>query len=246
MRRLILGCFLICFFWPMWLQAEERMGMPIELKTAYGTDFDAYQAGSVDSSQSVLIIHDRWGLDGLALGWADKFAKEGFLALAIDLYDGRVAKKDNAVHAEELIRQMAPEWVDANLQAAMAYLKKQPGRKISVLGIGYGGSAAMRLTVLDPDALSSTVNIFGRVPSDVEELRGINGPVLALFSEQDNWVGEKEIENFEVLMFKLRNALQVDRVDAPQGFLDPEHNAYNKSEAESAWQRAFTFVAETQ
>ena len=243
MRGFILGCVLLCMVMPV---AAERVGVPVELTTAYGTFFDAYEVGSEDSDQSVLIIHDRWGLDNLALDWADRFAKEGYLALAIDLYDGRVADKGDAAHAKALIRQMAPEWVDANLKAAVKYLNSRPSRKVSVVGLGYGGAAAMRATVLEPFAIISTVNIFGRVPADTEDLRGINGPVLALFSDQDGWVGEKEIEAFEVMMFKLRNALQVARIDAGQGFLDPEHSSYNKAEAERVWNRAFTFVAETQ
>ena len=132
--------------------------------------------------------------------------------------DGCVAKKEDEEHATALMRQMAPEWVDANLLAAMSHLNDVPGRRVSLLGIGYGGSAAMRATVIDPLSVISTVNIFGRVPQDVEELRGISGPVLTLFSEQDGWVGLNEIENFERLMFKLRNALQVARVDARSGF----------------------------
>ena len=246
MRRFILAGLVISLIMPVMVFASERLGKPIELTTAYGTQFDAYMAGSEDADQSVLIIHDRWGLDSLALTWADRFAQEGYLALAIDLYDGRVAVKDNDKHAEALIRQMAPEWVDANLKAAVKYLNSRPDRRVSAVGFGYGGAAAMRATVLEPFAVISTVNIFGRVPSDIEELRVINGPVLALFSGKDNWVGDKEIEDFEVLMFKLRNALQVSRIDARQGFLDPEHAAYNKSEAERIWKRTFAFVAETQ
>lgn len=226
--------------------AAERQGKPIEIKTAYGTFFDAYQVGPEDSTQSVLIIHDRWGLDSLAMNWADRFAEQGFLALAIDLYDGRVAKKKDEEHATALMRQMAPEWVDANLLAAISYLNELPGRRVSLLGFGYGGSAAMRATVIDPLSVISTVNIFGRVPQDVEELRGISGPVLTLFSEKDGWVGLDEIENFERLMFKLRNALQVARVDERSGFLDPQHRAYSEGEAQRVWNRAFEFIFDTQ
>ncbi len=244
MRILFLGCLLTIF--SMSSTVVMAQGQPIELKTAFGTYFDAYLVGPEDADQSVLIIHDRWGLDRLALDWAARFAAEGYLALAIDLYDGRVARKEDDEHAKALIRQMAPEWVDANLRAALAYLNTRPERRVSVVGLGYGGAAAMRATVIEPFSVISTVNIFGRLPQNVEELRVINGPVLALLSSQDKWVGEAERDNFERLMFKLRNALQLREVDAKQGFLDPEHANYQEAEAQRTWERVFRFVAETQ
>jgi carboxymethylenebutenolidase len=246
MRFFLIGWLLISLAFAASAMAAERQGTSVEIKTAYGTYFDAYLAGAPDSVNSVLIIHDRWGLDNLAMSWADRFAAQGYLALAIDLYDGRVAKVNDYVHATHLMREMAPGWVDANLKAALAYLNAMPRRKLSVVGFGYGGSAAMRATILEPFAVISTVNIFGHLPQDVEQLRVINGPVLTLYSEQDTWVGQAEIDTFERLMFKLRNALQSGAIDAKQGFLDPAHAAYKGDEADRVWQRVLGFVSDTQ
>lgn len=245
MRNLMVGgVFLVASLLANSLLAQTN-GKPVEIKTAYGTYFDTYQSGSIEAKHSVVIIHDRWGLDKLALTWADRFAAQGYLALAIDLYDGRVADKDDDEHATELMRQMAPEWIDANLKAALAYLAKD-GRKISVVGIGYGGSAAMRAAIVEPKAVTSTVNILGRLPSDVEQMRKIQGPVMVMHAAGENWVSRDDAENFEALMLKLQGSVQMIKMDGKLGVVDPEHDGYRKDESERAWQRTFEFVADSQ
>ncbi len=225
--------------------AADRAGAVIEIKTAIGTYLNAYLVGPENATKSVILVHDRWGLDQHTLDWTDRLAEHGFLALAIDLYDGRSAKKRNYKHASLIMGQIDPEWSDVNLKAAVNFIKNKTLLKPAVLGWGFGGGMALRAALLEPASVASTVIFYGPVTMDTTLLDDIEGAVLGVFSTKDEWVSPSKVDAFTNLMRRMRNAIVLMNVDAAPGFVDPSLSAYDDEVAERAWQRSLEFLNET-
>ncbi len=243
---LVVGLFLGDIAPTVAAKAEKpREGRLITLNTAIGTSFDAYQVGPSGSSKSVLLLHDRWGLDEMAMDSADRFAAQGFLALAIDLFDGRSANIKSDEQGARLMSQIDPEWPDITIRAALHYLNKTPGRKTAVLGWGYGGGRAMRATIEDRLMVISTVIYYGPLEGEADELREIRGPILGVFANDDKWVTPDKVDRFSFKMQSARSSFVVTRVPGQPGFVDPRRSSYNESEAKRSWQRVLEFLNET-
>jgi carboxymethylenebutenolidase len=108
-------------------------GQMVAIPTAWGTSFDGYLAGPADASLSLLLVHDRWGLNPQVRQWADRMAALGYRVLAVDLFDGRVARRGEDGSA--IWRSIDPVWTVANVDGALAFLRE---RQTHVVAIGWG------------------------------------------------------------------------------------------------------------
>lgn len=133
-------------------------GRLVSLPTAWHTRFDAYLAGAEDAAVGVLLVHDRWGLNGEVRAWADRVAALGFRVLAVDLYDGRPARGD-AQFALAVWRSIDPVWIEADLDAALAFLRRTQGR-IVAMAWGKGVQEAAGLLTRHPGAVRALVTYY--------------------------------------------------------------------------------------
>ncbi len=121
----------------------------------------AWDAAVKEKRPGVLVIHEWWGHNAHARNQAQRFAKAGYVAFALDLYGkGKVAKhpKDAEAMMAEVMKD--PDVVKARFDAALAELKKDPHvdpEKIAVVGYCMGGSVALTMARAgaDFDALST-------------------------------------------------------------------------------------------
>src|SRR5690554_7044668 len=94
MARLLVGI-LLMLGGPVLAHAEDvaPAGRMVAVPTAWGTSFEGYLAGPADAGLGLLLVHDRWGLNPQVRQWADRMAALGYRVLAVDLFDGRVARR---------------------------------------------------------------------------------------------------------------------------------------------------------
>jgi len=215
-------------------------GVYINLRTDFGTTFNAYAVGDQTAENGVLLVHDKWGLDQQVIQWADHFAELGYRVLAVDLYDGR--QVSNAEMADEVFRQIDPVWIEADLKGAVKYLK-QSQRKIVSMGWGMGGEHALSLALQEPQDISAVVTYCSVPITDDQLLDSLNGPMLAIFASRDNHIDRKTIKAFNDLMGVLGKELVEVRVDADCGFANPRTKAYNEDVANQAWDATREFLA---
>lgn len=132
-------------------------GQMVSLPTAYQTRFDAYLAGAEDAPVGVLLVPDRWGLNSQVKDWADRVAGLGYRVLAVDLYDGRRARDMES--SFQVWRSIDPVWIKADLDAAVAYLRRAQGRLV-VMGWGKGVGVAAELLARHPDVIGAMVTYY--------------------------------------------------------------------------------------
>jgi carboxymethylenebutenolidase len=217
---------------------ESSAGTTLTFRTPDGVPFAAYVAGDKQASQAVLILHEWWGLKDHNRGWADHFARAGYWALAIDLYDGRVT--DDRQVAAGWMRELNQVQADAKLATALEVLALH-GRPVATFGFSLGGRESFAATFLRPELVGATVVGYCRMPAEVEALRALHGPVLAIYAERERTWPEKQ-QAFEAAMAAAGRVTESLRFDAAHGFMDPDSPNFDPAASDATWQATLAFL----
>ncbi len=196
---------------------------------------------------ALIVIHEWWGLNDWVKEQAGKLADQGYVALAVDLYRGKVA--DNQDLAHELMRGLPQDRATRDLTGAYAYLAAQPNVKkdrIGAIGWCMGGGYALDVALAEPGLAADVIN-YGRLATDPDELKKIHAPILGLFGGQDRGITPDDVKQFQAAMEKLGKKIDVKIYpDAGHAFENPNNKqGYRAEDASDAWQRTVTFLAGT-
>jgi len=188
----------------------------------------------------VLLIHEWWGLNDQIKSVAAELAKEGYLALAADLYDGRVT--DEREVARELAGSVDPQRATRTLVAWVEWLREQPESRGRVATIGwcFGGGWSLNASLATP--VDATVIYYGRVDKSAQALSALQGPVLGHFATQDRWIDEAMVGAFEKSMDAAAKQYTTYWYDAQHAFANPTTARYDAEDAALAWQRTLAFL----
>jgi carboxymethylenebutenolidase len=193
----------------------------------------------------LVVIHEWWGLNDHIKGEADGFARNGYAALAVDLYRGRSTADRDEAH--ELMRGLPLDRADADLRAAFAYLRAHPqvgGGKVGSVGWCMGGGYSLRLAQLEPD-LAASVVYYGRLVSDPEQLEPIRAPVLGHFGSADRGIPVEQVRGFESSMQSLDKPVEVHVYEgAGHAFARQGGPQYDEKAAQRADARTRGFLRE--
>ena len=193
---------------------------------------------------AIIVIHEWWGLNDWVKEQASKLADQGYLALAVDFYRGKVATTRDEAH--ELSRAPADR-VMRDSQAAFAYLQSRPDVKkdrIGAIGWCWGGGYSLQLAIAEPTLAADVIN-YGDVSASPDELKKINAPVLGLFGAQDRGITPDDVKKFGEQMDKLGKKGDITIYpDAGHGFQNPVNGAgYKPEDTADAWSKILMFFA---
>jgi carboxymethylenebutenolidase len=194
----------------------------------------------------IMVIHEWWGLNDWVKDQASKLADQGYVALAIDLYRGKVATTPEQAH--EIMRGVPEDRAKRDLHAAFEFLKSQSDVKpdrLAVIGWCMGGGYALDVAMQEP-ALTAAVINYGHLASDSESLKPIHAAILGLFGGQDQGIPADDVKKFEqALKQQGKKADIVIYPNAGHGFENPNNKtAYRADDTADAWKRTVAFLAE--
>lgn len=217
---------------------KDLSGEEIVLKTAGGVSFNAYVSGPSDASRGILLIHEWWGLNDHIRAWADRFAALGYRALAVDLYDGKVATAP--AEARRYLQSVEQDEANAKHRAALGYLKA-PGRKLATIGWCFGGGQSLQASLAAAGDVDATVIYYGSLVTDAKTLSALRAPVLGIFARRDAGITVEKVKAFEAAMEQVGKTLEVHFYDADHAFANPSGDRYDGDAARAAWKvtRAF-------
>ena len=192
---------------------------------------------------AVIVIHEWWGLNDWVKEQTQKFAAEGYVALAVDLYRGKVAAKPDEAH--ELSRGLPPDRGLRDLEAAFAYLAARPdvrADKIGSVGWCMGGGYSIQFAVNEPKLAACVVN-YGSLPTDAASIAKIKAPVLGNFGAEDRGIPPASVNAFADAMKAAGKIADVKIYDgAGHAFENPNNtNGYRPEAAKDAWERSLAF-----
>jgi carboxymethylenebutenolidase len=195
---------------------------------------------------ALIVIHEYWGLNDWVKEQASKLADQGYEALAIDLYRGKVATTPDVAH--ELMRGVPEDRAKRDLRAAFEFLQSQSNvnkDRIGAIGWCMGGGYSLDVALQEP-ALAADVINYGHLATDPEAFQKINAPILGLFGGQDRGITPDDVHKFESAMKQSRKKIEIKIYDdAGHAFENPNNkDGYRADDTADAWKRTVTFLAE--
>ena len=233
--------------------ASPRHGEYVMYATAGGDSVRAFLVypERPDDAPGLVVIHEIFGLTDWIRDVADRYAAEGFVAIAPDLLWGKApggggtdAYPDgDAVVAA--IRELPPHEVKARLDGAGAFLRSLPASngRVGVVGFCWGGQQSFQYAAEQP-RLSAAVVFYGSGPEPLSKLEDIRAPVLGLYGGDDQRV------NATIPAIDSAMAAAGKRYDkeiypgAGHGFLREDEAGANARAAAAAWPRSVAFLRE--
>jgi carboxymethylenebutenolidase len=196
---------------------------------------------------ALIVIHEYWGLNDWVKEQASKLADQGYVALAVDLYRGKIATTPDMAH--ELMRGVPEDRAKRDLHAAFEFLASQPNvRKDRIGSIGWcmGGGYSLDVALQEPTLVADVIN-YGHLATDPEALKKINAPILGLFGGQDRGITPDDVHKFEQALKKLGKKVEIKIYpDAGHAFENPNNKeGYRPEDAADAWKRTVDFLAAT-
>lgn len=191
---------------------------------------------------AVVVIHEWWGLNQHIEHWSDRLAADGYAALAVDLYGGKIATTPD--QAMKLMKAVDATRARTTLVAAYHFLKTDPrvkAARVGSIGWCFGGGWSLQLALAEPK-LDADVIYYGHVPTDPEKLTPLHAPVLAFFGNKDKSIPPAHVDAFEHALSKLHITHTVLRYDAQHAFANPSGARYNEKAAADAWKHVRAFL----
>jgi carboxymethylenebutenolidase len=194
---------------------------------------------------AVVVIQEWWGLNDWVKEQARALAKEGFVALAVDLYRGKVTDKQEEAH--QLMSGLPPDRGLCDLRAAFEALAARPDvRKDRIGSIGWcmGGRYSLALATEEP-RLAAAVAYYGAPPTDPAAIARVKAPVLGNFGGEDKGPSPEQVKAFEAAMKKAGKAVDVKIYDgAGHAFANVNNpwGGYRAEAAKDAWGRTVAFL----
>ena len=216
------------------------MGEMVEFKSNGGT-CTGYLAGT--NGPGVIVIQEWWGLVPHITDIADRFAAEGFVALAPDMYHGEMT--DEPDMAGKLLMSMNLATAGKDLSGAVDLLQERTGRtKVGVTGFCMGGGLALMAACLRPDAIAAAAPFYGGMrPDTVIEWDNLAAVVEGHYAATDRGTAAPEaVKELEAtLRAKGKNAtFHVYPGTQHAFFNDTRPEVYDAAVAKTAWDRTLT------
>ena len=206
------------------------------------------QSGEKVKLPAVVMIHENKGLNDYIKESANLLAKNGYVVLAVDLFNGEVVT-NNSERSGELtgaIREN-PGIAIENMKAAVNYLRSldnvEPS-KIASLGWCFGGQQSLQLAINSKDdPLAATVIYYGRLTNDSQAISNITSPVLGIFGGKDQSISVDSVMQFQKALNDtgITNEIHV-YPNVGHAFANPSNDNYAPTETADAWKKTLDFL----
>ena len=222
------------------------MGEMVQFPNNGGSTSGYLCAPPSGSGPGVVVIQEWWGLVDHIKEVCDRFAAEGFVALAPDLYHGKTTKSPD--EAGKLMMAMRIDEAEKDLRAAADYLSIQDSttsKKVGVVGFCMGGALALYTATRNPK-IGACVVFYGGHPNVKPDLPNLHAPMLGLYAERDGFVTPDSVRELERKLNDLGKQVEVKIYpDADHAFFnDSRPEVFNADAAADSWQRTIEFLRE--
>ncbi|MBI3026573.1 dienelactone hydrolase family protein [Candidatus Woesearchaeota archaeon] len=193
---------------------------------------------------AVVMIHEWWGLNDNIKEMTKQLAAEGYVVLAVDLFNGKVAK--NSGEAGQLTGAVRKNNTEAivNMKAAVQFLKNQNNvdkNKIASMGWCFGGAMSLQLSL--NEKLAATVIYYGSLETNATKLSVIKWPVLGIFGDKDTSIPVDSVRKFEAALNEngIENEIRVYE-GVGHAFANPSGMNYAPEQTKDAWKKTVEFL----
>jgi carboxymethylenebutenolidase len=207
-----------------------------------GLEVDAFVArpDDVEKAPAIIIVHEWWGLNPHIEDIAQRFAEEGFIAVATDLYEGKTTK--DAQEASKLMDTLKQEDGLAQLQVVLKQLRATPEvTSVGVTGFCMGGIYALLLAC--NAKVDASAAFYGDPPADTTMIGKLSCPVLFIGAEKDQWITVEKMNRLDAALkqYGKEGEVRIYKGADHAFFNDTRPEVYSRADAEDAWKRVIEF-----
>lgn len=193
----------------------------------------------------LVVIQEWWGLTSHIADITDRFAAEGFVSLAPDLYGGPTTH--DADEAGQMMQELPPDRAARDLAGAVDFLLGHDdvlGDRVGVVGFCMGGAFVLTLAAQEGGRIAAAVPFYpvGALPDDYV---GMQAAVLAHFGEADDFIPISQADELaERIQAGTGRPPEVHRYPAGHAFVNDENllGTYDPDQAKLAWDRTVAFL----
>jgi len=187
----------------------------------------------------IIMIHEWWGLNDNIKDMAKQLAGEGYVVLAVDLYEGKIATTSD--EARQYVSSLDQEKALENMKAATSYVKSQGSTKVASLGWCFGGGQSLQLALNEP--LDATVIYYGNLVTNETRLDVVEWPVLGIFGDQDTSIPVETVNEFDVALedLNIENEIYI-YPGVGHAFANPSGMNYAPQQTQDAWKKTVNFL----
>lgn len=223
------------------------MGELVQFASNGGTaqGYRALPAGG--SGPGIIVIQEWWGMVPHIQDVADRFAREGFVALAPDLYHGVKTREPD--EAGKLMMAMNIDQAGKDMRGAAAYLKglsQVTSQTVGIVGFCMGGALALYAASVSSD-VGPVVDFYGGHGKVQPDLSKVRGPVMGNFAANDDFVTPEAVRQLEAglkgagVQTDFKTYPGTDHAFFNDSRKDEPNTPYNAEAAQDAWQRTLGF-----
>lgn len=223
------------------------MGEMVEFPSNGGTGSGYLATPEAGAGLGLVVIQEWWGLVPHIKDVCDRFAAEGFTALAPDLYRGTQTTEPD--EAGKLLMTLNLDQAAKDMGGAIDYLKgsdRVRGDGVGVTGFCMGGGLTMLLAVQRPDDVKAAVPFYGVIPweSAQPDWSKLQAPMQGHFAELDGFFSPDKAKELEATLQGLGKDVEFFVYEGADHafFNDTRPEVYDEAAASTAWVRTLEFL----
>ncbi|MCS6873127.1 MAG: dienelactone hydrolase family protein [Pyrinomonadaceae bacterium] len=213
-----------------------------EFDTANGKTTAYVALPDVETDKALILIHEWWGLNDHIKDVANRYAEEGFIVIAPDLFRGKVTA--DPTEASKLMHGLAIEdGLDTIKNAIQSAKAKYNVKSFGITGFCMGGTFALR-AACELEDLRASAPFYGDIPEE-EVLKKLKIPTMFISGKRDQWITPEKVSVMEQIASKHNLPLESIKYDADHAFFNntrPE--VYDEASARDAWEKVLKFFKE--
>ncbi len=192
------------------------------------------------TGKGVVVIQEWWGLNDHIKDVTDRFAREGFVALAPDLYHGEVTEEPD--EAGKKLMAMDMERAEKDLRGAIDHLQQETGGAVGTVGFCMGGALSLFAACKNGEKVGACVDFYGGHPNVSYDWDSLRAPVLGLWAEHDDFVNPN-IPTYEEALKQRGKSYEFHTYPGTHhGFFnDANPGVHDPDAAADAWQKVLAF-----
>lgn len=222
-------------------------GDKVSYGTLEGVTLNGYLAMPKDATgplPAVIVVHEWWGLNENIETMARRIAGEGYLVLAVDLYEGKMATTPDEAMTLMKDTFAKSDRLKQNVGLGLSFLKSKNATKIASLGWCFGGSWSFQTAAAFPESIDAAVVYYGQVPTDAAAVATIDAPLIGFFGGADDGIPQTMVDGFKKALADAGKTADIHVYDgAGHAFANPTGSNYQEAPATDSWKKTTEFLA---
>jgi carboxymethylenebutenolidase len=214
----------------------------LQFNTANGASTAYVAMPDEPTDKAIILIQEWWGLNDHIKDVANRYAAEGFITIAPDLYRGKLAKDPD--EASKLMHALEIEDGLNTIESAMEKAQEEYEiENFGITGFCMGGTFALQ-AACKLEGISAAAPFYGDIPEEFD-LKDLKCPVIFISGTKDQWINTEKVGELERIAKENFLPVQSVKYEADHAFFnDTRPEVYDEEAAKDAWEKVIAFFNE--